>query len=72
VDELDRKTRELTSDHATSEALFTMGELAEQVDRIFNETLVNDPDDPKTAERLRLLSYGASCMLRIGDFTKIA
>jgi glycyl-tRNA synthetase beta chain len=49
-----------------------MGELAEQVDRIFNETLVNDPKDPKTPERLRLLSYGASCMLRIGDFTKIA
>ncbi len=72
VEELDRKTRELTTDHATSEALFTMGALAEQVDRIFVETLVNDPADPKTPERLRLLSYGASCMLRIADFTKIA
>jgi glycyl-tRNA synthetase beta chain len=72
VEELDTKTRALTTEHVTSEALFTMGELAEQVDRIFNETLVNDPDDTKTPDRLRLLSYGASCMLRIGDFTKIA
>ncbi len=68
IESLDEKTRALVSEHATSEALFTMGELAQQVDRIFNETLVNDPDDAKTPERLRLLSYGASCMLRIGDF----
>jgi len=72
IEALDEKTRALVSDHATSEALYTMGELAEQVERIFNETLVNDPQDPKTPERLRLLSYGASCMLRIADFTKLA
>ncbi len=71
VEALDEKTRALVTEHATAEALFTMGELAEQVDRIFNETLVNDPDDDKTPERLRLLSYGASCMLRIADFSKL-
>lgn len=72
IEELDEKTRELVSEHVVGEALFTMGELAEQVDRIFVETLVNDPADPKTPERLRLLSYGASCMLRIADFTKLS
>jgi len=71
VESLDEKTRALETEHATGEALFTMGELAEQVDRIFQETLVNDPSDPKTPERLRLLSYGASCMLRIADFTRL-
>ncbi len=72
VESLDEKTRALETEHATGEALFTMGELAEQVDRIFLETLVNDPADAKTPERLRLLSYGASCMLRIADFTRLA
>jgi glycyl-tRNA synthetase beta chain len=71
VERLDEKTRDLPSEHAVGEALFTMGELAEQVDRIFEETLVNDPNDPKTPERLRLLSYGASCMLRIADFARL-
>jgi glycyl-tRNA synthetase beta chain len=71
IEALEEKTRDLATEHAVAEALFTMGELAEQVDRIFVETLVNDPADAKTPERLRLLSYGASCMLRIADFTKL-
>jgi glycyl-tRNA synthetase beta subunit len=48
-----------------------MGSLAEQVDAIFVSTLVNDPDDTLTPLRLSLLSYGASCMLRIADFSRL-
>lgn len=71
VERLDDKTRDLRTEHAVAEALFAMGELAERVDRIFEETLVNDPADADTPARLRLLSYGASCMLRIADFARL-
>ena len=46
--------------------------LAEQVEKIFVETRVNDPADSSTPKRLALLSYGAHCMLRIADFSKLA
>ena len=71
VEELDRKTASLETEHAVREALFTTATLAAQLDKIFVETLVNDPADPKTPDRLRLLSYGASCMLRIADFSRL-
>jgi hypothetical protein len=32
---------------------------------------VNDPADPKTKERLEVLSYGARSMLRIADFSRL-
>ena len=72
IETLDEKTRALATEHAVREALFVMGDLAERIDHVFVETLVNDPADPKTPERLRLLSYGASCMLRIADFTRLS
>jgi len=72
VEELDRKTARLETEHAVREALYTTATLAAQLDKIFVETLVKDPADPKTPERLRLLSYGASCMLRIADFSRLA
>jgi glycyl-tRNA synthetase beta chain len=38
---------------------------------VFDSMLVNDPNDPLTQKRLELLSYGASCMLRIADFSRL-
>ncbi len=69
---LDEKTAALESEAAVREALAAMGPLAEQVDAIFVSTLVNDPNDGITPLRLSLLSYGASCMMRIADFTRLA
>ncbi|CAN5273467.1 hypothetical protein BH09MYX1_BH09MYX1_47960 [soil metagenome] len=68
---LDEKTADLATEGAVREALAAMGTLAEQIDGIFVSTLVNDPDDSITPLRLSLLSYGASCMLRIADFTRL-
>lgn len=40
--------------------------------QVFDEMLINDPNDPNTAKRLELLSFGAACMLRIADFSRLA
>jgi glycyl-tRNA synthetase beta chain len=69
---LDEKTASLVDEKSVREALQAMGSLAEQVDAIFVSTLVNDPEDTLTPLRLSLLSYGASCMLRIADFSRLA
>ncbi len=69
---LDEKTKSLVTEASVREALGAMGTLAEQVDKIFVETLVNDPNDATTPKRLSLLSYGAGCMLRIADFSRLA
>jgi glycyl-tRNA synthetase beta chain len=71
VRELDEKTRALRTAHDVREAFFSMGNTAQRVDKMFEETLVNDPADPITPKRLELLSHGARCMLRIADFTKL-
>ena len=68
---LDEKTASLIDEKSVREALLAMGSLAEQVDAIFVSTLVNDPEDTRTPLRLSLLSYGASCMLRIADFSRL-
>ena len=69
---VDASTRELTSEKAATAALEEAEDLAARLDDIFTRTLVNDPNDPRTPKRLELLSYGAQCMLRIGDFSKLA
>jgi len=69
---IDSVTATLTSRDAVSSALNQAEELARRIDEIFVSTLVNDPNDPNTPKRLELLSYGAKCMLRIGDFSKLA
>ncbi len=71
VEDCDRLTRELYDEPTVRAALAATHELAERIDAIFVSTLVNDPNDPKTPERLELLSYGARCMLRICDFSKL-
>ena len=52
-------------------ALVAMGPVATELDRIFVETLVNDPDDALTKIRLETLAHGARSMLRIADFSKL-
>jgi glycyl-tRNA synthetase beta chain len=71
VEQLDTLTQGLTSQAATRTALMTMGTVATELDRIFVETLVNDPSDVFTEKRLQTLAYGAQSMLRIADFSKL-
>ncbi|HEY8077446.1 MAG TPA: glycine--tRNA ligase subunit beta, partial [Labilithrix sp.] len=71
VTTLDASTRELRSETAVTAALAHAERAAQQLDEIFTRTLVNDPADARTPKRLELLSFGAQCMLRIADFTKL-
>jgi glycyl-tRNA synthetase beta chain len=71
VEDVDWMTRELHDEDAFRKALAAAGELAQRVDAIFVSTLVNDPADAKTPARLELLSYGAQCMLRLADFSRL-
>ena len=50
----------------------SMERVATELDRIFVETLVNDPADAFTAVRLETLAHGARSMLRIADFSRLA
>ena len=72
VAKVDASTKELHTEAAVSAALSQTEGLAARLDDIFTRTLVNDPADARTPKRLELLSYGAQCMLRIGDFSKLA
>ena len=72
VARVDAGTRELYTEAAVSAALAHAEDLAARLDDIFTRTLVNDPNDARTPKRLELLSYGAQCMLRIGNFSKLA
>ena len=68
---LDEATRDLETESAVRDALMSMERIATELDRIFVETLVNDPDDPFTPKRLETLAYGAQAMLRIADFSRL-
>lgn len=72
VARVDASTRELHTEDAVTKALSQAEDLAQRLDDVFTRTLVNDPNDARTPKRLELLSYGAQCMLRIGDFSKLA
>jgi len=71
VDAIRAATDRLTTRASVEEALRKAEDAARQVDEIFVSTLVNDPADPLTPKRLELLSYGADCMLRIADFSRL-
>jgi glycyl-tRNA synthetase beta chain len=72
VADLHAATESLTTEQSVREALMRMARVATELDRIFVETLVNDPNDPLTAARLETLAYGAAAMLRIADFSRLA
>jgi glycyl-tRNA synthetase beta chain len=71
VHDLNETAVGLTSEHAMRSALMAMSQVATELDRIFLETLVNDPGDPLTKIRLETLAHGAQSMLRIADFSKL-
>lgn len=72
VRRLDESTRALATEQAIRGALVSMGPVATELDRIFVETLVNDPADTFTRPRLETLAYGARAMLAIADFSRLA
>jgi glycyl-tRNA synthetase beta chain len=72
VQSLDDATYALTTEDTVRAALMNMERVATELDRIFVETLVNDPNDALTPKRLETLAHGALAMLRIADFSKLA
>ncbi len=72
VETVDAATKDLAGARQVEAAIRSMREVAEGLEKVFTEMLVNDPADPLTPQRLELLSYGAGCMLRIADFSRLA
>jgi glycyl-tRNA synthetase beta chain len=70
--QLDDATKALKDEESVRAALMSMERVATELDRIFVETLVNDPDDALTGKRLETLAFGAQSMLRIADFSRLA
>jgi glycyl-tRNA synthetase beta chain len=71
VRELNAATENLATEKGVRDALMSMGRVATELDRIFVETLVNDPADTFTPVRLETLAHGARAMLRIADFSRL-
>jgi glycyl-tRNA synthetase beta chain len=71
IADLDAATEALATEGAVRDALMSMERVANELDRIFVETLVNDPADPFTAARLETLAHGARSMVRIADFSRL-
>ena len=66
-----KATSDLDSSEGVEQALKGAAVLAEDLGVIFEKTLVNDPNDAHTPARLETLAFGAFCMLKLGDFTKL-
>jgi len=71
IADLDAATETLATEGAVRDALMSMERVATELDRIFVETLVNDPGDPFTPARLETLAHGARSMVRIADFSRL-
>jgi glycyl-tRNA synthetase beta chain len=71
VQSLDDATASLGTERAVRDALMSTERVATELDRIFVETLVNDPNDALTPKRLETLAHGALAMLRIADFSRL-
>ncbi len=71
IGDLNAATENLTTEKGVRDALMSMEKVATELDRIFVETLVNDPNDAFTPMRLETLAHGAQAMLRIADFSKL-
>lgn len=71
VERIDALTQNLVTKESIERAYASAAELATTVDRIFTDTLVNDPADALTPKRLAVLSYGAAALQRLGDFTRL-
>jgi glycyl-tRNA synthetase beta chain len=71
VQGLNDATLELATEQAVVRALMSMERVATELDRIFVETLVNDPQDTLTPRRLETLAHGARVMLKLADFSRL-
>jgi glycyl-tRNA synthetase beta chain len=71
VQDVHERTHDLTDAAKVDAALASFEALAVRLDEIFASTLINDPADACTPQRLEVLSFGARCMLRIADFSKL-
>lgn len=71
ADALGQATATLQTMEQMRAALAAAAKAAETLDSVFEGTLVNDPADALTPKRLELLSFGASCMDRIADFSRL-
>lgn len=71
VSRLDEATAQLADEAQVAKALAGTEDAATKLESIFTDILVNDPNDPATPARLGVLSYGARCLLRIADFTRL-
>jgi glycyl-tRNA synthetase beta chain len=64
-------TDELNTEAQVRAALAFAETMATGLDAVFESTLVNDPDDTFTGKRLEVLSYGAMCLRKIADFSRL-
>jgi glycyl-tRNA synthetase beta chain len=64
-------TAQLSTEGQVRAALAFAETMATGLDAIFENTLVNDPDDALTGKRLQILSYGAMCLRRVADFSRL-
>ena len=71
VRDLHEATQSLTSEQTVRQALLRTERISVELERIFSETLVNDPNDSFTPARLQVLAHGARSMLRIADFSRL-
>ena len=65
-------TADLTTEERVRDGLSRAEDVAERLDAIFVQTLVNDPADDHTAKRLEVLAYGARAMRRLADFSRLS
>ena len=72
VRDLHAATENLATEKGVRDALMSMERVATELDRIFVETLVNDPPTRSPPIRLETLAHGARSMLRIADFSQLA
>ena len=64
-------TASLQTEAQVRAALAFAETMATGLDTIFEGTLVNDPNDSFTGKRLEVLSYGALCLRKIADFSRL-
>ncbi len=65
-------TGDLTTEEHVRAGLAHAEDVAERLDAIFLQTLVNDPADALTPKRLEVLAFGAQAMRRLADFSRLS
>ncbi|APR99853.1 glycine--tRNA ligase subunit beta [Pajaroellobacter abortibovis] len=71
INRLDQVTSRLETPLEVQQAMIFIETLSLQLKEVFVHTLIQDPADPFTSKRLEVLSYGAQCMARLGNFSQL-